>query len=309
MSSSLDSLVNNLAHGNNEFFGFEEYKESQYKLLIRKGIYSYEYMDDWDKFKETILPPKEAFYSKLNMSGVSDQDYEHARRVWSEFGINNLGEYHDLYLCMDIILLANVFEAFRKVCLDNYGLDPAHFYMAPGLAWHTCLKKTRIRLELLLDPDILLMFERGIRGGITQSVHRWAKANNPYMGSEYKLCKPTRYLQYLDANNLCGWAMSQPLPAGGFRWVDIAPDDVRVLLNSSEKGYLLEVDIRYPRELHDYHNDLPFMCGRMVIGGVEKLVSNLHHKKRYVIHVRALDQALKHGLVFERIHRAIEFKQ
>ena len=203
MSSSLDSLINNLARGNNEF---------QYKLLIRKLIYPYECMDDWDKFRETVLPPEEAFYSKFNMARINEEDYEHANRVWKEFGINNLGEYHDLYLKTDVILLANVFKAFRKVCLDNYGLDPSHFYMAPGLAWKACLKKTRKRLELLLDPDMLLMFERGIRGGITQSVHRWAKANNPYMGSEYTPCEPTRYLQYLDANNLYGWAMSQPLP-------------------------------------------------------------------------------------------------
>ena len=134
MGSSLDSLVNNLAHGGNEFFGFEDYNESQYKLLIRTAIYPYEYMDDWDKFKETTLPPEEAFYSKLNTSGVSDRDQEHAHRAWREVGINDLGEYHDLCLCMDVILLANVFESFRKVCLDNYGLDPAHFYMAPGLA-------------------------------------------------------------------------------------------------------------------------------------------------------------------------------
>ena len=159
MSSSLDSLINNLACGGNEFFGFEDYNESQYKLLIRKGIYSYEYMDDWDKFRETVLPPKEAFYSKLAMAGVNKEDYEHAHRVWAEFGINNLGEYHDLYLRTDVILLTNIFEAFKKVCLDNYGLDPAHFYTAPGLAWKACLKKTRIRLELLLDPDMLLMFE------------------------------------------------------------------------------------------------------------------------------------------------------
>ena len=185
MSSSLDSLVNNLARGNNRLFGFEDYNESQYKLLIRKGIYPYEYMDDWNRFKETILPPKEAFYSKLAMAWVNEEDYEHAHRVWNEFGINNLGEYHDLYVRTDVILLSNIFEAFRKVCLDNYGLDPAHFYMAPVLAWKACLKKTKIRLELLLDPDMLLMFERGIRGGITQSVHRWAKANNPYMGSKY----------------------------------------------------------------------------------------------------------------------------
>ena len=151
-------------------------------------------MDDWDKFRETVPPPKEAFCSKLAMAGVSEEDYEYAHRVWAEFGINNLGEgeHHNLYFKRDAILLANVFETFRKVCLDNYELDPAHFYMAPGLARKACLKKTRIRPGLLLDPDMLLMFEQGIRGGITQSIHRWAKANNPYVGSEYKLCKPTR---------------------------------------------------------------------------------------------------------------------
>ena len=159
MSSSLDSLVNNLTRGNNKFFGFEDYNESQYKLLIRKGIYPYEYMDDWNRFKETALFPEEAFYSKLNMSGVSNQDYEHACRVLKDFSINDLGEYHYLYLKTDVILLANIFKAFRKVCLDNYGLDPAHCYTAPGLAWKACLKKTKIRLELLLDPDVLLMFE------------------------------------------------------------------------------------------------------------------------------------------------------
>ena len=120
-----------------------------------------------------------------------------------------------------MILLANVFESFRKVCIENYGLDLAHFYTAPGFAWKACLKKTGVNLELLKDPDMLLMFERGIRGGITQSVHRWAIANNPYMGYEYDRSKLTEYLQYLDANNLYGWAMSQSLPTGEFKWVDI----------------------------------------------------------------------------------------
>ena len=188
-------------------------------------------MDSWDTFEETALPPSSSFYSKLNMSGVSDKDYEHTCKVWREFGIRNLGEYHDLYLRTDVILLANIFESFRIVCLDNYGLDPAHFHTAPGSAWCTCLKKTGICLALLLDPDMLLMFERGIRGGITQSVHRWAAVNNPYMGTEYNPSKPTRYLQYLDANNLYGWAMSQPLPTGGFRWVDVSPNEIEELAN------------------------------------------------------------------------------
>ena len=152
MSSSLDSLINNLARGGSEFFGFEEYNENQYKLLIKKGIYPHEYMTDWDKFKEMKLPPREAFCCKLNMSGVGNEDYEHTNRVWKEFGLKDLREYHDLYLKTDVILLADVFEAFRKVCLKNYGLDPAHFYTAPGLAWKACSKKMSIRLELLLDP-------------------------------------------------------------------------------------------------------------------------------------------------------------
>ena len=152
------------------------------------------------------------------------------------------------------------------------------------------------------------MLEQGIRGGITQSVHTWAKANNPYMGSEYKPREPTRYLHYLDANNLYRWAMSQPLPTGGFTWVDVKPDNISKLVNAKDKGYLLEIDIFYPRELHDYHNDLPFMCQRMKINGVEKLIPNLYYKKRYVIHIRALEQALNHGLVLEHIHRAIKFK-
>ena len=204
MSSSLDSLVNNLAKGGHQFFGFESYNDHQCKLLIRKGIYPYKYMDSWDRFNKTSLPSIKCFYSNLNMSEVSDTDYKHTCSIWREFGIRNMGEYHDLYLRINVILLANVFESFRQVCLENYGLNPSHFYTVPGLAWKACLKKTGIRLELLLDPDMFLMFERGIRGGITQSVHRWAAANNPYMGSEYDPGHPTKYLQYLDANNLYG---------------------------------------------------------------------------------------------------------
>ena len=210
MSSSLDSLVNNLAKGGHQFSGFENYNSEQRELLIRKGGYPYEYMNSWDKFEETHLPGIDKFYSKLNMSGINESEYQHARNVWDKFKLKNMGDYHDLY-----------FESFRSVCLSNYGLDPAHFYTTPGLAWKACLKKTGINLELLKDPDMLLMFEHGIGGGITLSVHRWAEANNPYMCCEYDLSKPTEYLQYLDANNLYGWAMSQPLPTGEFKWIDV----------------------------------------------------------------------------------------
>ena len=193
-------------------------------------------MDSWGKFKETSLLSIEKFYSNLNMSGVSDRDYEHTCSIWREFEIRNMGEYHDLYIRTDVILLANVFESFRQACLENYRLDPSHFYTVPGLAWKACQKKTGIRLELLLDPDMLLMFERGIRGGITQSVHRWVAANNPYMGSENDPSCPTKYLQCLDANNLYGWAMSQPLPTGGFHWVEFDESkDLKWIINELSK--------------------------------------------------------------------------
>ena len=321
MSSSLDSLVNNLAKGGHEFWGFEKHNSKQKELLIRKGVYLYEYMDSWNKFEEKRLTSIDEFYSKLNMSGISEKDHQHACEVWNEFDLKNMGDYHDLYLKTDVILLANIFESFRKVCLDNYGLDPAHFYTAPGLAWKACLEKTGVNLELLKDPDMLLMFEHGIRGGITWSVHKWAIANNPYMGCEYDPLRPTNYLQYLDANNLYGWAMSQPLPTGEFKWVDIenlksgarelkkAIDMMVRNSNNRGVGYVLEVDVKYPRELHDLHNDLSFMCEKIRVSGVEKLVPNLHDKKKYVIHVKALKQALDHGLVLGRIHRVIEFKQ
>ena len=183
MANGLDSLTNNLVKDDLKLTRFEDYSDEQYELLIRKGVYPYEYMSSWDKFNETKLPPKEAFYSNRNMSDISDQDYSHAQKVWKEFGIKNLGECHDLFLKTDVILLSNVFEVFRNTCLKHYSLDPAHFYTLPGLAWQACLKKTGIELELLTDPDMLLMFEHGNRGGITQAVHRYAEANNKYMGS------------------------------------------------------------------------------------------------------------------------------
>ena len=128
-------------------------------LLLRKGIYPYEHMDSWKKFNENTMPPKEAFYSKLNLEGISDADYGHVEKVLEAFEIKNLGEYHDLYVHFDTLLLADGFENFRDKCIEIYELDPAHFLSAPGLAWQTCLKKTKVELELLTNIDMLLMIE------------------------------------------------------------------------------------------------------------------------------------------------------
>ena len=160
-------------------------------------------MVSWEKFDETTIPPKEVFYSTLNLEDISDEDYEHVQNVWNVFEIKNGGEYHDLYVQSDTLLLADVFQNIRSMCIEIYGLDPVYFVSAPGLAWQTCLKKTEVKLELITDYDMTLMIEKGIRGGICQAIQRYAKANNKCM-KNYDKNIDSSYIEYLDANNLYG---------------------------------------------------------------------------------------------------------
>ena len=226
------------------------------------------------------------------------------------FKLEDLGDYHDLYVQIVTLLLADVFENFRDMCEP----DPAHFLSLPGLAWQACLKKTNIELELLTDYDMLLMVEEGIRGGICHSIHRYAKANNKYM-KNYNKDEESSYIQYLDANNLYGWAMSKKLPVNGFRWLDsyeineINEEFIKNYNENDNKGYIMEVDVRYPESLHELQSDLPFLPERMKIDKCNKLVCNLFNKKKYVIHINSLKQALNYGLKLKKIHRIIEFNQ
>ena len=311
MRSSIEALVNNLPK--NGFKNISKYyTPEQLELIKQKGFYPYEFMDTEEKFNDTKLPPQEAFYSKLSGKGISEKNYKHAWNVWNTFKMKTFKDYHKLYNETDVLLLADVFENFRNLCLKIYGLDPVYYYTAPGLAWDACLKMTNINLELLSDPNMLLMFEKGIRGGISMISNRYGEANNKYMGNRYNKNKLSKYLMYLDANNLYGSAMSEKLPIHSFKW--LSSGEMEKLFNNrvvqiwEKTPCILEVDLEYPEDLHDLHNDYPFCPERVECkNGVEKLIPNLRNKTKYIIHYKNLIQCLKAGMKLKKIHRGIKF--
>ena len=284
--SGLSSLVENLPKEDLKetirFFG------DRSELVSRKGVYPYEFMDGFNKFEKKQLPKKASFFSRLNQEKVTDENYQRVQKVWEEFSCQSMGEFHDLYLKTDVLLLADDMENFRKLCEKNYGLDPAHYFTTPGLAWDAMLKMTEVELELLKDVDQVLMIEKGIRGGNSNVFKRFAKANNKYM-KEFDAKKESKFLVYLDANNLYGWAMSQPLPVKEFDWM--SEEDLQNWKNFVEeegKGCILEVDLLYPKELHDDHNDFPLAPEILELGKVRKLTQNLRDKEGMVLHGRNL---------------------
>ena len=205
-------------------------------------------MDSWERFNQTSLPDKKAFYSELNLEDITDKDYAHAQKVFKELKLKHLGDYDDLYIqCtykVYTLLLADVFENFKNKCIKIHELDPA-FLSASGLAWEACLKKTRVKLELLFDINILLMVEKGTQGTICNAIYRYAKANNKYMKNDKNF--KSSYLMYLHADNLHGWGMYQKLPKNGFEWVkDLSQfkgDFIKSFDEDGNKGYFLEVDV------------------------------------------------------------------
>ena len=330
MSSSLDKLVSNLPAEALKYTS-KRFQKEKLNLMTRKGIYPYDYMDSFEKFNKTELPTKEEFYSILNNEHISDEDYCHAENVWNTFKLQTMGEYHDLYLKSDILLLVDVFENLRKTCIQYYKLDPANYFSSPGLSWDAMLKMTNIQLELMTDIDMFQFIEKGMRGGISYIANRYGKANNKYM-SEYDENMPSKYIMYLDANNLYGWAMSQYLPTGGFKWLtekQINKINLAQYNEDSNKGLLIEVDLEYPKELHDLHNDYPLAAERVCVnnnilskyckriaakynistGLVHKLIPTLSNKEKYVLHYRNLQLYLDLGLKINKVHRVLEFNQ
>ena len=315
LQTSLANLVGNLQK--DDFYNTKEILKENVDLLTRKGVYPYDYVSSDEKLFETQLPPKEEFYSKLNDEGIPDDDYQHAINVWNTFKCKIIRDYHDLYSKSDVLLLSDVFENFRKTCLYYYNLDPAHYYTSPGLAWDACLKETGQELQLLHDYDMLMMFEKGIRGGISHISKRYAEANNKYM-KDYDPDEPSTYIQYLDANNLYGWAMSQSLPTHGFKWMrnltketvmDILEKANHSMSNLGRKRYIFEVDLEYPHKLWEKHNDYPLAPEKMIVNGVEKLICHFKPRKNYVVHYRNMRQYLEMGMRITVVHRGISFYQ
>ena len=347
LSSSLDKLVkltkyedNKLRDNWQEHFKYSvkgKYikNEKDLFLLTEKGVYPYDYCNDFNKFNDTELPEKKHFYSRLSEEDISDVDYERAKLIWKHFNIKNLGEYHDLYLETDVLLLTDVYENFRKQCLTDYELDPAHYYTLPNFAWDAMLLKTGIELELLHDEEVYKMIEQGLRGGMCQVSMRKATANNKYMGDAYDETKPSSYINYLDANNLYGLAMCKKLPYKKIRFVkdNFSEEDIKYYNSDySSKGYILDVDLEYPKECHDKHTDYPLAPEIMSVSAdmlsdyqketykayhfnhapkdekTNKLILNVMDKQNYVLHIDILKFYLKQGLKIKKINRVIEFR-
>ncbi|XP_052741550.1 uncharacterized protein LOC112046691 isoform X1 [Bicyclus anynana] len=308
LSCKLETLSNNL--NNQDFIELRRnfQNENDFFFLKRKGVYPYDYMTSFDSLKLTSLPTQKHFFSTLTNSAVSDDDYKHATDVWHHFKCRNMGDYSDLYLKTDVLLLTDVFENFRNVCIKTYDLDPVQYYTAPGLSWDAMMKHTQVTLELLTDFDKVAFVKSGIRGGVSQCSNRYAHANNVYM-DDFDEKAPSSYLTYLDANNLYGWSMSQYLPTGGFEWVDCNVDFN--IPNNSNVGYILEVDLEYPQSLHESHSDFPRCPENILIGGSKTLtlVPNLYNKSNYIIHYRNLKQCIELGLKLKKIHRVLKFDQ
>ena len=327
MSSSLSNLVNNLPAEAFKHTG-QVFQGEKLSLMTKKGVYPYDYMNSFEKFEDSRLPKKEDFFSIMNNEHITDEEYQHAQNVWKTFNLKTMGEYHDLYLKSDILLLTDVFENFRKACQQYYGLDPAHYFTSPGLSWDAMLKMTKTELELISDVDMFQFIEKGMRGGISYIANRYGKANNKYM-ENYNPEEASKYIVYLDANNLYGWAMIQYLPTGGFEWLTEEEVDLSKYNDESEKGLILEVDLEYPKELHDLHNDYPLAAEKIKVtedmlspysreiaekfkvkvGLVGKLMPTLSNKERYVLHYRNLQLYMSLGLKLTKIHRALEFDQ
>jgi hypothetical protein len=345
LSSSLEKLISNLKDGeiNSKIlkerfpYLFENYGKKGLIHLTKKGIFPYSWFDSYDKFDYPTLPPKKDFYDDLNDDEICDEEYEVAKKIWKEFDCKCFRDYHDLYLKTDVILLSDVFETFRTLSMKDYGLDPAYFITLASFADNCLYKSHGQEIELMTDYDMLLMTEKNIRGGISVISGRFEEANHKYLPSHlkakkqgmttyYDKKKEEKWLAYVDANNLYGISMVDKLPTSDYKWEDtkkIREDFIRSYnKEENDRGYILEVDLKYPTSLHDEHADYPLAIEKMKIDKYSvnvkkyidgepprstKLVGTLYDKKDYVCHISNLKFYLEHGLELEKVKRCYSF--
>ena len=291
-------------------------------------------MNRFTIFNEEKLPARKQFYSstkdgkigddgKISDGHISVKDYLICEKIWDKFNMKNMGDYHYLYLKKDVLLSVDVFEKFISTGLKFYGLDACHYFSSPGLSWDRMLKMTGVKLEKISYTDKYLFIEKGLRGGISYIAKRYTKANNKYM-NDYDPKKSSTFISYLDMNNLYGWAMSEYLPYEGFKWLkNVDGFDVMLISEKSPLGYFLEVDLQYPDELHELHNDYALApeklagssdmllkyCKKIAgkyeinIGNVKKIIPNLGNKTNYVVRYKNLQLYLSLRMKLTKIHK------
>ena len=294
-------------------------------------MYPYEWVDSFNKFDWSCLPSKECFFSSLKGKSIGDEEYDRACKVWKVFGMKTFGEYHDLYLKCDVLLLYDVFEKFIDTCLEYYGLDPCHYFSSPGLAWDAMLKMSGVRLRLIDNVDVHLFIEKGMRGGISYIAKRYCRANNELVEG-YDDGMEKNFIAYWDVNNLYGATILEYLPYDQLEWLsddEIDCIDFSCVRAENDVGYILEVDLKYPSKLHELHNDYPLAPEKLraikdmlsdyclsiaekydvKVGDVAKPIPNLRDKSCYVLHYRTLQLYVSLGMVVTKIHRVTKFKQ
>jgi len=310
MQSGLDKLISNVPDDKKHFIRQLSKNDEHFKIMTKKGYFPYEWFDCIDKLKIPIKDlKKEHFDNQLTLSKITEEKWKEVLNIIDKLGITTFEEYHDFYLNIDVNGLADVFENFRNTSLQYYKLDPCHYVGTPSFGWDAMLLMTNIKLELLKDIDMYLFYEKGIRGGQSVIFSKYEKANNKYM-KDFDPSNEKSYISYLDANNLYGWAMCKKLPFGCFEWYDLLTynDIMQYKEEDNEYGYTLEVDLHYPIELHDSHNDYPLAPEKLKLKHCEKLCGTFYDKNNYVIDIRNLKLYLELGMKLKQIHRVIRYK-
>lgn len=315
-------------------FAFADGYEKNYELLCQKQYFPYELVKSLKALQSRGMPPKDDFYDSLHDKEIAMEEYEHARTIFECFNCQNLQDFLVLYLTVDVLSLADIFEDYRRIAMDSFGVDPIYYLSGAHYSFHCMLKYTGVRIELLQDMEMHNFFSRSIRGGLTYIATRYMEANLPHL-ENYDATKPTFECRYLDCTGLYSYCLSRPLPLRNFSWMSkkkVAKFDVESHSSATFQryGYVLEVDVSFPRELHDYFKDFPPLpehwipdidmwtvyqrdlarktgqnCKRLT----KKLINHLGPRKHYVVHIELLKVCLKIGVQLDKIHRILKFEQ